>query len=95
MIGRTILLLTMLSFASPVFAEESPADNQMDTQVLPTSDDTHPLYSNDATWVGGMVVGAAGLFLAAMVIGPIVRAEAPNAVPVAMSHEEDPAADRH
>jgi hypothetical protein len=41
------------------------------------------------------MVAIAGLFLAAAVIGPIVRTESPQAVPVAMSHEEDPAADRH
>jgi hypothetical protein len=95
MIRRTVLLLVVLGFASPLFAEELPADTQTDTRVLPASDDTHPLYTTDANWVGNLVVAAAGLFLAALVIGPIVRAEAPDAVPVAMSHEENPAADRH
>ena len=93
-IRRTVLLLVLLGLTCPVFAEELPPDTQGDTRSLPSSDDTHPLYSADANWVGAMVVAAAGLFLAAMVIGPIVRAEAPDAVPVAMSHEEDPAADR-
>ena len=57
-------------------------------------DETHPLYSTDARWVGSVLVAIGGLFLAARVVGPIVRAEAPDVVPVAMSHEEDPAADR-
>ncbi len=57
-------------------------------------DDTHPVYSTDAHWVGTLLVVVGGLFLAAMIVGPIVRAEAPEVVPVAMSHEEDPAADR-
>jgi hypothetical protein len=93
-IRRTVLFLVLLGFLAPVHAEELPADTGGDTRVLPASDDTHPIYSADAKWVGNLVVAAAGLFLAAMVIGPIVRAEAPDAVPVAMSHEEDPAADR-
>jgi hypothetical protein len=94
LIQRAVLLLVLLGFACPVLAEELPPDTQGDTRSLPSSDDTHPLYSTDAKWIGAMVVAAAGLFLAAMVIGPIVRAEAPDAVPIAMSHEEDPAADR-
>lgn len=71
-----------------------------DTDVAPEGrgpaavDETHPIYSTDAHWVGPLLIAIGGLFLAAMIVGPIVRAEAPEVVPVAISHEEDPAADR-
>lgn len=93
---RAILFLLLMSLAIPALAEESPVDNPTDLRPAPAlDDDTHPIYSADAQWTGDVIVAIAGLFLAAAVIGPIVRAEAPQAVPVAMSHEEDPAADRH
>src|ERR1700728_4549851 len=93
---RTIIFLTLLSLAGPALAEETPVDNP--TDLRPTAaqdDDTHPLYSTDTHWAGDIAIAIAGLFVAAAVIGPIVRAEAPQAVPVAVSHEEDPAVDRH
>jgi len=94
MLARTILLLLLLTLARPAIAEEMPADNSLDSRTT-APDETHPIYSSDANWVGAVVATVGGLFLAALVIGPIVRAEAPAAVPPAMSHEEDPAADRH
>lgn len=96
MAGRIIILLMVLGSARPVLADESPVDNSTDARPSAAADDdTHPFYSGDSHWAGAVMVGIAGLFLAAAIIGPIVRAEAPEAVPVAMSHEEDPAADRH
>jgi hypothetical protein len=95
MARRICLLLIMICFAAPALAEETPADNPIEPRVTQGTDDTHPIYSNDSHWAGNVIVVIAGLFLAAVVIGPIVRAEAPQAVPPAMSHEEDPAADRH
>jgi len=93
-----IFLVLMISSA-PTHA--APGD---DIETAPTVtaegrgpaaiNETHPLYSTDARWVGSVLVAIGGLFLAAMVVGPIVRAESPEVVPAAMSHEEDPAADR-
>jgi hypothetical protein len=90
-----VLIISVMGITLPAFAEELPADNAPDTRINAAPDETHPIYSTDANWTGAVVATIAGLFLAALVIGPIVRAEAPQAVPSAMSHEEDPAADRH
>ncbi len=96
---RVFLLLILLIFARPVLAEElnsdSGADSSTDTHAAQASDETHPIYAADSHWVASLVIGIAGLFVAAMVIGPIVRSETPEAVPEAVSHEEDPAVDRH
>ena len=90
-----VLVVLLLGSARPAIADEMPADNGPDIRTTAAPDETHPIYSNDANWTGAVLATIAGLFLAALVIGPIVRAEAPQAVPPAMSHEEDPAADRH
>ncbi len=95
MFARTILLVVLLTIARPALAEEMPADSTPDSRSTAAPDETHPIYSSNANWVGAVVAAVGGLFLAALVIGPIVRAESPQAVPPAMSHEEDPAADRH
>jgi len=89
------VLLIALWLAHPAHAEESGSDNPTETRTQLEPDETHPVYSTSSIWVTSVLVGVAGLFLAALVIGPIVRAEAPDAVPAAISHEEDPAADRH
>ena len=88
-------MLLMTALNSTARAEESGIDNPGETRTQLDPDETHPVYAASSAWVTSLLIGSAGLFLAAMVIGPIVRAEAPEAVPVAMSHEEDPAADRH
>jgi len=89
------LLLVMLALTRPAHAEETSPDNPGDLRPQMDPDETHPMYASSSDWVASFLIGSAGLFLAAMVIGPIVRAEAPDAVPPAMSHEEDPAVDRH
>ena len=49
----------------------------------------HPaLPPHHATWAGVVVIVIAGMFLAAMTIGPIVRANMPEEVPDAHSHDE-------
>jgi hypothetical protein len=70
-------------------------DARLESQTGPDADNSSPVFSTDPSWLGIVVIIIAGLFLSAAVIGPIVRAEMPLTVPSAMSHEEDPAADRH
>jgi hypothetical protein len=101
LISRQALLgaVVMLSavFASQARAEEnfSGEDWRGDiTDARPAGDEAGPVYSSNDHWVGPVVIAMLGLFLAAAVAGPIVRAELPDTVPQAMSHEEDPAADR-
>ena len=94
-IGWIFLLLVMLSAAAPsAFSDDTDITPATEGRGPAAVDETHPLYSTDAHWVEDVLIAIGGLFLAAMVVGPIVRAEAPEVVPVAMSHEEDPAADR-
>ena len=50
---------------------------------------THPILPpHPAAWVGVVVIVIAGMFLAAAVIGPIVRANMPEEVPDTHSHDE-------
>jgi hypothetical protein len=87
-----LMLMLMGASGSVAFGDEFDATSE--GRGPGAVDETHPIFSTDARWVGGVLVGIGGLFLAAMIVGPIVRAEAPEVVPVAMSHAEDPAADR-
>ena len=76
---RTLALLTLL-VATSTFAE---------------TPDTHPVLSTNGSWVPIMLIVVGGLFLAAAVIGPIVRANAPEEVPPAHSHDEPPGTSHH
>jgi hypothetical protein len=92
-VARLAVLAGLLVTTSAAMAEDTPPDNS--TGDAPAFNDTHPVYSDDTHWTSELIVAIAGLLLAAAVVGPIVRAESPQAVPSAISHEEDPAADRH
>lgn len=87
---RLILLLAVLT-AAPALAD----DIDITPPGAPAApDETHPIYSSDARWMGSVLIATGGLFLAAVLIGRFVRSESPQIVPPATSHEEDPAADR-
>jgi hypothetical protein len=53
------------------------------------------LAPEDGTWAGVMVIIILAMFLAAAVIGPIVRANMPEEVPETHSHDEPPGASHH
>jgi hypothetical protein len=55
----------------------------------------HPHLSEDSHWAGPMAIIILAFFLAAAVIGPIVRADTPEEVPPAHSHDEPPGASHH
>ncbi len=100
--ARTTALAVLVSvaltgLASTAIAEELPTDDwRTDTSdSRPNADLNGPILSSNDRWAGPAVIIMAGLFVAAAVVGMIVRAEMPDMVPPAMSHEEDPAADRH
>jgi hypothetical protein len=82
---RTAFLLVLL-FALPAAADELAADATPAASV----DDSHPILSSNAAWAGVVIIVVLGAFLAAAVIGPIVRVELPQTVPAAFSHHEDP-----
>jgi hypothetical protein len=49
----------------------------------------HPVAPEPAVWPGVMLVVIAGMFFAAAVIGPIVRASMEEELPPTHSHDED------
>jgi hypothetical protein len=55
----------------------------------------HPTASQDGSWAGVLWLVIGGLFLAAMVIGPIVLANLPEEVPPTHSHDEPPGSSHH
>jgi hypothetical protein len=87
------------AFAMLLLAISAATVHADDTDVTPPGapaavDETHPIYSSDARWVAGVLVAIGGLFLAALVVGRVVRAEAMETAPSAISHEEEDGADR-
>jgi hypothetical protein len=88
-------LATLLLFTTTCFAQHhdlaAPAGVPHEV-ALPYPHPTIPL---ETVWVGVMLMIISGMFLAAMVIGPYVRSEAPEEVPVAHSHDEPPGASHH
>ena len=64
--------------------------------ALAETADTHPALSSNGSWVPIILIIIGGLFLAAAVIGPIVRANLPEEIPPpAHSHDEPPGASHH
>ena len=57
--------------------------------------ESHPTISSDGSWAGVLWLVIGGMFLAAAVIGPVVRANTPEEVPPAHSHDEPPGASHH
>jgi hypothetical protein len=82
---RSLLLAVILCLSSPVLAEMAPSDVPIDAGSPQA--DTHPVLSSDATWSGSMAIGILGLFLAAMVVGPLVRAEMVEELPAPSDHD--------
>ena len=58
-------------------------------------DEPHPELSPNPDWAGVMLILILGLFVAAAVIGPVVRANMPEEVPPAHSHDEPPGTSHH
>jgi len=85
---RILALTILLAIASPLAAQEIAQPEPAGSAL--SDADPHPVLSTDAAWAGTLVIIVLGTFLAAAVVGPIVRLEAPEAVPQAFSHHEDP-----
>jgi hypothetical protein len=89
---RLLLLAVVLCFSAAVYAQPiSPGDvgdsTTPDARQRDAENDTHPVLSADAAWAGSIVIGIAGLFLAAMVVGPMVHAEKVEELPAHASHD--------
>ena len=85
---RILALTILLAIATPLAAQEIAQPEPAGSALSDT--DPHPVLSADGAWAGVLVIIILGTFLAAAVVGPIVRLEAPQAVPQAFSHHEDP-----
>jgi hypothetical protein len=82
---RSVLLAIVLLTPISVYAQAIPPTGDTGDTAAPV--DTHPVLSTDATWAGSMVIGIAGLFLAATVIGPMVDAQKEDELPAAADHD--------
>lgn len=77
---RLLTLALVLMMNSYTLAQEQTVDLQ-----------PHPAFSENPAWAGSIVILILGLFLAAAVIGPSVRANAPEEYPP-QPHEHEPEA---
>jgi hypothetical protein len=85
---KRLALFLVLCFASSAIAQEA-------TKSANVNPDSHPMLSSDSAWAGIMlIVIVGGFFLTAAVIGPIVRALAPQEVPPS-AHDEPPGTSGH
>lgn len=95
MLRRFLHVLLLLFVLAPVCAhaeEQVAPDTSNNPSASGSPDlgpDTAPILSENAAWAGAIVITIAGLFVAAAVIGPIVRAEG-ESIPSTFSHHEDP-----
>jgi hypothetical protein len=92
-------LVALLLWASWIRAEDHPRSAAAPAHGKPVDtaaahDAQHPVISDDGAWAGSVVIVVLGLFLAAAVIGPIVRANMPEDVPLE-SHDEPPGSSGH
>jgi hypothetical protein len=86
---RIVLAALILAAATLVaHADEPRADSDI-TQI------EGPRLSTETIWVGSTLIMIGGLFLAAAVLGPIIRANNPQEVPPTHSHDEPPGASHH
>src|SRR5436190_13804492 len=86
MIRLMIPLFTILMTSTMSLAQEAAPGNESHI---------NPVLSQDAMWAGQVVIVIAGLFIAAALVGPVARANAPEEPPVAHSHDEPPGASHH
>lgn len=79
-----ITLLAAVALVSRV-SDEPSHDPQVTQGARPAVTDTdptpHPAVSGDPAWAGIMLLVIGGMFLAAAVIGPVVRANTPEEPP--------------
>ena len=94
LIGSTLAMAGVVLAAEHAGAPHSSGH----ADVIHAAEDSfpHPHISEDGGWAGAMVIVILlGFFLPAAVIGPIVRADTPEEVPPAHSHDEPPSASGH
>ena len=97
--AAAVLIGSMLALpltASEVHATTDAHAGDAHAAAVEHGDDfPHPTISDDGHWAGAMTTIILFLFLAAAVVGPVVRANMPEEVPPAHSHDEPPGASHH
>ncbi|MGH7176783.1 MAG: hypothetical protein ACREJC_05325 [Tepidisphaeraceae bacterium] len=88
--NRIALLLIIVSSIAPraiaVQAHASGASHTSSTGAV--DNEPHPQLPAEVTWPGSVVIVILGMFLAAMVIGPMVRLMMPPEAPEPVSHHD-------
>ena len=74
-----IVALIGLSCGQVIAQHESSGGRAEQVPVLPAA---------DSAWPGAMIIIIVGMFLAALVIGPVVRAQMPEAPPMPHDHDD-------
>ncbi len=100
--GMLLLSLSLASFsggAEPVHASGAPATTSHELHGAATTGVgakamARPVVPESSPLGGSMLILIAGLFLAAVIVGPVVRYHAPEEAPDASSHDE-PGHDGH
>lgn len=90
-----IVAIVGLLFAVTVHAADPAAHADAHAGNTEEAVQQQPVLPNKSAMPGVTVIVILGLFLAAAVIGPIVRANLPEEIPVTHSHDEPPGASHH
>jgi len=89
-----VLLLTSGGWAAAAEQPAAPHGGHSGEATASGHASPHPAIPAESTWAGPVVIGILAMFLAAAVIGPIVRANMPEDVPLE-SHDEPPGSSGH
>jgi hypothetical protein len=73
-LSRSLAAITLLVGASPAMADQAGGSgNRFEPPAVP-----HPILSDNVRWAGVLLIAILAMFLLAAVVGPIVRAIAPD-----------------
>ena len=88
-----LALLTIL-LVSPLARAQADQPATPPDEAAPTH--THPtLPESNIAWPAIFMIVVAGMFLCAMIIGPLYRSEIPDELPPTHSHDEPPGTSHH
>ena len=82
-VAAAAVLLASGSVALAQNGSDATGDDQ-------TVDVSQPILAQRSTWIVDVLGAAAGLFLLAAVLGPVIRINIPPELPIIHSHDEPP-----
>lgn len=95
MLASLLICLGVAAWSSAANVEHAAPGGEEHGAAGAVHAEPMPVPPVGARWAGVVVIVILALFLAAAVIGPIVRANAPEEIPPAHSHDEPPGASHH